>query len=214
MRASGRTLTGSAAARSSAFAELPARSRTRGDARSRSNSSVTPCVPSARGDASESEVVDPETATRVTAGPGAAPMRTANPPAPAGVPAASSASDQVTVTSAPAASALRARGRTPSTRCAGARSEPCARRTALRFAAVTMALPAGAASASAPTVTPSSSSSPSATVYSKRSTAVPEPEAYAASRRAAPTSSASTGVPVTSTGSEKVTSSAIVASMR
>ena len=139
-------------------------------------SSVTFCVPSAIAEARLSTVVEPDTATAVTAGPSAVAMRTVNPPAPVGTAASSSASDQVTVTVGPALAAASAVGSTPSTLCAGLGNEPWLRITASACATATMELPDGASSPFAFTARPSVSRSPAATVYSKRSTALPEPE--------------------------------------
>ena len=139
-------------------------------------SSVTFCVPSAIAEARLSTVVEPDTATAVTFGPFVAPMRIWKPPAPAGTDAASSAFDQVTVTVGPALAAASAVGSTPSTLCAGSENEPWRRITASVCATATMELPDGASSPFAFTARPSVSRSPGATVYSKLSTALPEPE--------------------------------------
>ena len=118
-RVSGVTSTASGSARRIAAASLPAASRIFAPVSGGAYSSVTLCVPSAIAEARLSTVVDPDTVTAVTLGPFVAPMRIWKPPAPAGTDAASSASDQVTVTVGPALAAASAVGSTPSTLCAG-----------------------------------------------------------------------------------------------
>ena len=173
---SGVTPTSSALPLTIADAGFPARSLT-GVSDCGVYSRVTFWVPSAIGWARLRVVTMPATATVLTAGPFVSPIRIWNPPALVGTEASSRASDQVTVTVGPAAAALSALGRTPSTvRAVSASTASCPSCTVRLPACVSMALPPGVLSASAAIAIPSRSSSPSATVYSNRRTVVPEPD--------------------------------------
>ena len=176
---SGVTLTATASLPVKPSASLPAASRTFAPEEGGRYSRVAFWVPSAIRSASvrRSFVASvPSTATAVTAGPLPVPILTPNPPASLPAEAGSSASDQVTTTVSPSAAAAVAVGRTPSTVRAGsaptASWPSCTARLPARIA-----LPAGAASAFAGIAMPSLSASPATTAYSKRSLALPEPEA-------------------------------------